>query len=197
MKNGFAAVLILLTALGSYGSPAGSGGGGSSSSDDSNLEGWFALGAAALVAGILIWDVIRDSRAETADDTIAALEGTGVDWTALSTHTDEAAVLGISVFPGTDGLHLARYFQKLLLPLEDRGFVFGGEPLNLGSISLTEQAAMAEDFLGINWFIASDEGSLYLFTGGAEPVWERTLSSWDSLSVRNAAADFLGAVPSL
>jgi|GEM_PF-4517989 len=60
MKHGVlipAVVFLVSTTAGAF--PAGSGGGSSSDSENASIEGWLALGAAALVAGILIWDVVR------------------------------------------------------------------------------------------------------------------------------------------
>lgn len=188
---------ILLTLLASaYAAPAGSGGGGSSPADDTSLEGWFALGAAALVAGILIWDIFRDSGDESAPPETPAGE-TGVDWAALQPVPTLPVVLGVSVLPGHDGWHTAQYLQKLLLPLEDHGFRFGGDPVDFGRLPPHQQARMAMDFLGYTWFLAAGDSCLLLYTGHGEPSWERSLPGWDSLSVRNAALDLLTAAPAL
>lgn len=201
MKHGIlllAVVFLVSTTAGAF--PAGSGSGSSSGSEDENIEGWLALGAAAMVAGLLIWDIVRDTE-ETPTVTPEASEtvdSTGIDWAHLQAVPPESAiVIGVSVFPGGHGWELAQYFQKLLLPLEDEGFTFGGDPVNLGAISMTEQAAMAEDFLGFSWFVAADDSSLNLFTRDQTPAWSATVTSWDSLSVRNAAVELLTEAPSL
>jgi hypothetical protein len=193
-----AVVFLVSTTAGAF--PAGSGSGSSSGSEDENIEGWLALGAAAMVAGLLIWDIVRDTE-ETPTVTPEASEtvdSTGIDWANLqAVPLESAVVIGVSVFPGGNGWELAQYFQKLLLPLEDEGFTFGGDPVNLGAISMTEQAAMAEDFLGFSWFVAADDSSLNLFTRDQTPAWSAPVTSWDSLSVRNAAVELLTEAPSL
>jgi len=193
-----AVVFLMSTTAGAF--PSGSGSGSSSDSADESIEGWLALGAAAMVAGLLIWDVLRDNG-ETPAVTPEALEtvdSTGIDWTQLQAGPVESAVsIGVSVFPGENGWSLAQYFQKLLLPLEDEGFTFGGDPVNLGAIPMAEQAAMADDFLGFSWFVAAGDSSLNLFTRGQTVVWSTRVASWDSLSVRNAAVELLTETPSL
>jgi len=193
-----AVVFLVSTTAGAF--PSGSGSGSSSDSSDESIEGWLALGAAAMVVGLLIWDVLRDNG-ETPAVTPEALEtvdSTGIDWTQLQAGPVESAVsIGVSVFPGENGWSLAQYFQKLLLPLEDEGFTFGGDPVNLGAIPIAEQAAMADDFLGFSWFVAAGDSSLNLFTRGQTVVWSTRVASWDSLSVRNAAVELLTETPSL
>lgn len=199
MKGLTVLVMVLALAVSAYGTPAGSGGGTSSSSDDTNLEGWFALGAAALVAGLLIWDIVSDSRQEqaVASEASSSIQETGIDWETLQGVPLNDLVIGVSVFPARNGWALAQYFQQLLLPLEDEGFAFGGDPVNLGSLSPSEQAAMAGDFLEYSWFIAAEDHSILLFTGGAAPVWSAPVASWDSVSIRNAALDLMVRAPSL
>lgn len=193
-----AVVFLVSTTAGAF--PAGSGGGSSSGSEDESIEGWLALGAAALVAGFLIWDVLRDSgeAREVTPEAMSTVDSTGIDWAHLQEGPQESAlVIGVSVFPGENGWTLAQYFQKLLLPLEDDGFTFGGDPVNLGAISMTEQAAMADDFLGYSWFVAAGDSSLTLFTQGQTPAWSVPVTTWDSVSVRNAAVELLTETPSL
>ncbi len=201
MKHGVlipAVVFLVSTTAGAF--PTGSGGGSSSDSENASIEGWLALGTAALVAGILIWDVLRDSgESRTVEpEASSTVDSTGIDWAHIQTGPQEsAAVIGVSVFPGENGWTLAQYFQKLLLPLEDNGFTFGGDPVNLGAIPIAEQAAMAEDFLGFSWFVAAGDSSLNLFTRGQTLAWSAQLTSWDSVSVRNAAVELLTETPSL
>lgn len=201
MKHGAVTLTVVFLVSATAGAfPAGSGGGSSSSAEDVNIEGWLALGAAVLVAGFLIWDVVRDSgEARTVTpEASSTVDSTGIDWAHLQTGSlDSAVVIGVSVFPGEDGWTLAQYFQKLLLPLEDDGFTFGGDPVNLGAIPMTEQAAMAEDFLGFSWFVAAGDSSLNLITRGQTLAWTTPVNSWDSISVRNAAIELLTETPSL
>ncbi|MFO7625763.1 MAG: hypothetical protein R6V62_00730 [Candidatus Fermentibacteraceae bacterium] len=201
MKHGVlisAVVFLVSTTASAF--PAGSGGGSTSDSEDENIEGWLALGAAVLVAGFLIWDVVRDSGEvqAVAPEASEAVDSTGIDWAHLQATPQESAVLiGVSVFPGENGWGLAQYFQKLLLPLEDEGFTFGGDPVNLGDIPMTEQAAMAYDFLGFSWFVAAGDSSLNLFTRDQTLAWSAAVTSWDSVSVRAAAVELLTETPSL
>lgn len=200
MRGLIAAVMLLTLAASAWGTPAGSGGGTSSASEETNLEGWFAIGAAALVAGLLVWDIISDSRSETPagpPEPLPLLQDTGIDWEGLRDGPVNQPVIGVSVFPSENGWALAQYFQQLLLPLEENGCLFGGDPVDLGRMSPAEQAAMAGDFLQLSWFIAAEGRSLLLFTGGETPAWSSTVASWDSASVRSAALDLLVSAPSL
>ncbi len=189
----------LLFPAAAQGSPVGSGGGSSGSADGASFEGWLAIGAAVGVAGILIWDAINDSQTPEAESSAAdsTIEDTGVNWAGLEAARQETIALGVAIFPGDNGLALARYFLRLLLPLEESGCSFAGDPLNLGPMTPREQAVMAEDFLGYSWFVASDATALYLFSDGDAPSWSAGITTWDSLSVRNAAASLLEAAPSL
>lgn len=201
MKYGIiqlAVVFLVSATAGAF--PSGSGGASSSDSEDASIEGWLAIGTAVLVASFLIWDIVRDSGETPAvvPDSAATLDSTGVDWAHLQTGPPESSVvIGVSVFPGGNGWNLAHYFQQLLLPLEDEGFTFGGDPVDLGAIPLIEQAAMADDFLGFSWFVAADDSSMHLFTGGLTPSWSVPVASWDSVSVRRAAVGLLTEAPSL
>jgi|GEM_PF-5323081 len=56
---------------------------------------------------------------------------------------------------------------------------------------------MAEDFLGYSWFVAAGDSSLNLFTRGQTLAWSAPLTSWDSVSVRNAAVELLRETPLL
>lgn len=201
MKHGISALAVVFLVSATAGAfPAGSGGGSSSGSEDASIEGWLALGAASMVAGLLIWDILRDQGESPAvvPDTAATLDSTGVDWAHLQTGLPESSVvIGVSVFPGGNGWNLAQYFQKLLLPLEEEGFTFGGDPVDLGAIPMAEQAAMADDFLGYTWFVAANDSSVNIFTGGQTPSWSAPMASWDSVSVRNAAVALLTDAPSL
>lgn len=200
MRRLLSLLLIPLLSLTAYAAPASSGGGGSSGSDDSNIDGWLALGAAAIVAGILIWDIFRDSEPDDAPAHSTVTpdpQETGIDWTALHPSMEDPLILGVSVFPGDRGWSLAQYFQQLLLPLEDRGVFFTGDPINFGGMPPSQQAAMAGDFLGCTWYLAPGSESLLLFDRGAGPVWETAVPQWDSVSVRNAAIEFLQAAPTL
>lgn len=176
---------------------AGSGEGSSTTSQDGfELEGWIALGAAAAVAGILIWDVISDSDGESAppDSASATVVSTGIEWNTLRPVRDGATVIGISVFPGSNGWNLAQYFQQLLLPLEDRGYLFAGDPVNLGAMDAPQQAAMARDFFECTWFVAARDSSLVLFDGEGLQAWSFPVARWDSAGTRSAALDMMGAV---
>jgi hypothetical protein len=176
---------------------AGSGEGASSAGDDGvELEGWIALGAAAVVAGILIWDVMSDSGGESApsDSAAAAVVPTGIEWTSLRPLRDGATVVGVSVFPGDDGWNLAQYFQQLLLPLEDRGYLFAGDPMNLGPLEARQQAALAGDFFECTWFVAALDSSLELLDVEGRRIWSFPVAGWDSAGTRSAALDLMGSV---
>ncbi len=193
MKPFLTVTLVAFTAA-----VAGTPGGGSSPSggDDSKLEGWFALGAAAAVAGILIWDIISDSAREEASSDSGAREvvPTGIEWASLRPAPGEDTVIGISVFPGNDGWNLAHYFQQLLLPLEDRGYLFPGGPMNLGATTPERQAAMARDFFECDRFVAATDSSLALLDGEGARTWVFPMAGWDSAGTRSAALDLMSVV---
>jgi hypothetical protein len=191
----WAVLLVLVLACATLVQAAGGGSGGDDP-NDSNVDVYLALGAAAIIGAILVFDMLsgpEPQASDTVEITAPLIEDTGVDWTDVTSETQVPTVV-VSVFPpsGT-GIGTGPLFLEYLRLASGASFDVYPDPLDLGHGSPSEESALAEEFFGAGYFVAgasSDSGLvLSLFRGTEGPVWTRTVSPADTSSLHGAAAD--------
>jgi hypothetical protein len=126
--------------------------GSSGSSTDSGGGTYIAIGAGALIAGLLLWDALSGEDEEAvAQVTPLETVSTGIDWTMVQTDAEEAPGL-IAV----TAMLPAMLDEATALVGELRGlsgYVVYEEPIELGGAGGTEAFALARDFFGAGWLV--------------------------------------------
>jgi len=189
-----AAVLTCATAV-----QASGGGSGDSDPNDSNVDVYLALGAAAIIGAILVFDMLSGPEPEASAEVeteVPPVEDTGVDWASVEQETRHPTVAVSLLPPSGTGSDTGVLFLQYLSDASGGSFDVYPDPLSLGQGSPSEESALAEEFFGAGYFVAvavSDSGLvLSLFRGSEGPMWAWTVDPADTTSLRTAAADLAG-----
>ena len=151
---------------------AGEGGGGGSEEADSNAMTYITIGVAVVVAGLLFLDVITSSDEET--DTIEYLVeepviDTGINWEAAFPQDSSLINIAVSAFSGENGYADSREFISILNVLNEDEISVYSDPVDLGTGSVIQRAAMAADFFDADYLVFQvDEPEIFRF-GIASP----------------------------
>jgi hypothetical protein len=194
-------VLVFTCASVSY--AAGPGGSGDESGDG-NIDVYLALGAAAIIGAILVFDVFSGPEggslvAEEVVEPAPPIEDTGVDWESVTPEEPDIPVVAVSIFPSPSGeSDTASLFLSYLSAAGGESMEVYPEPLALGTGSPSEESALAGEFFGAGYFLVSSEtGSgidLNLYSGTEGPLWTYTIGGSDSLLLKQAAENLAGFV---
>ena len=145
-----AAGLVFPASASADGSPGSSG-----SADDASVSGTLiAVGAGALIAGLLLWDALSGDEADVAEPATVAQDApgsTGVDWASVAP-VDGGSDNLIAV-SATDG-SLSAAAAALVRELDAlSGFPVYGEPVELGGASGAEAFSLAGSFFDAGWLV--------------------------------------------
>lgn len=129
--------------------PSGSGG-------DSGIESvsgaYIAIGAGALIAGLLLWDALTDENADQGGEALAVeQEGTtGIDWSTVTPEQDAGVLIAVSALDPS----LLQTASLLVVELDGlSGYPVYGEPLELGGASGRDAFALSRDFFGAGFLV--------------------------------------------
>lgn len=159
-----AAVLLFVPAA----SLADSGGGGGTTQDDgSNDMTYLTIALAVLVGGFLIYDAIADAGQDVpAHPGGTGIVDTGVDWDrVMPSGTDGPVTVAVSLLPGPDGSARTQQLIGALRELLGEDMTVYDDPVDLGSGSPVQRAALAREFFGIDYLVF-------------QAVWNDTLSTY-------------------
>jgi len=142
------------------------------SDSDSSFDIYMAAGAAALVAGLLVLDMMSDRDRQEDAGEVAVVDSTGIDWGAVEDSIEpDTAVLGLCcASPGPDSR-----CPDLLLELQlaaDRGIEVYPDLLDLGpSVGDGSALETARAFFGVDLLVVADEEGVAL-VGQDGIIWQ-------------------------
>ena len=201
MKRAISIICLLIFANFAVAHPFDSGGGGSSSSsEETDLTLILTITIVVGLGALLVTDILADNSTDSQDEISGIqeeqdeLETTGIDWGQLNQTTDEIAapLLAISIFPSTNGKDLASYFSGLIEQGNSIYFNTYHSPVSFGSMNPEEAASTGFTYLDCDWYLAADSSALQLFEKNhPNTSWSFQVSEWDSLSIKNAAENFM------
>ncbi|OPL19495.1 MAG: hypothetical protein AVO35_10790 [Candidatus Aegiribacteria sp. MLS_C] len=181
-----AAVLLLVPAA----SLADSGGGGDSSQNDgTNDMTYLTIALAVLVGGYLIYDAIADAGQDVqAHPGDTGVVDTGVDWNrVMPSGTDGVLRVAVSLLPGPDGPARTQQLIGALRELIDEDMTVYDDPVDLGSGSPVQRAALAKEFFDIDYLVFQEVMNDTLVTYGIATadslLWTSTDQSGSSIVV--------------
>jgi hypothetical protein len=190
-------LLISIALMGSSLVQASGGGPAGDEAGDDNMDVYLALGAAAIIGAILIFDVFSgpesvDVAVETVTETPPIIS-TGVDWDSVIEDIDPL-LLAVSVFPASSGGNeTASLFIESLTAAHHQTFEVYPDPLNLGLYSPAEEAVLAGEFFSADLFITVREADtgllLQLYRGTEGPLWSFQTTGTDALTLQQAAGN--------
>lgn len=130
--------------------PGSSGGSGGSSFSG----GLIAVGAGALIAGLLLWDALSDDGGETVEPGVNLQDvpgSTGIDWASVAPLDGGSDDL-VAVSATDRGLYGAA--SALVRELDAlSGYPVYGEPVELGGASGPEAFSLAASFFEAGWLV--------------------------------------------
>jgi hypothetical protein len=167
-------------------------GGGGSGSGEGAVTTWIAIGLAVGLGILFTLDILSDSGDDSVGDPEELYRGDPevaelVDWDTVSppVQTDGEAQLpklAVVSFGIDDGYSLAASYIDLLERSGSGAFELYPEPLELGSMALTEAAGVASSFYGCDQVIyatpLSDDSEgiiLELAVASGATIWADTL----------------------
>ena len=191
-------VLLVLVLTGASIVQASGGGSGGDESEDGNIDVYLALGAAALIGAILIFDVFSGPEGTAVGEAVAVenpvVQDTGIDWDSIIEELPPP-VIAVSVFPSASGggetaLRFLRYLGEYQ---GEETFEIYPDPISIGLGSPAEESVLAGEFFGAGYFVTSTESDsglvLSLYSGSQGPLWSFCTADADSLALRQAASD--------
>lgn len=160
------------------GDPSGSSGDGG----ELKLDAWLAIGAGAVVMGLLLWDAFGSEPAVETPEVPAV--DTGIDWSSVET-PEPAATGSIVVSPADGGSQDAA--QAILVELRTAsGIAVYGDPVMLAG---EDRFGMARDFFGAGWLVvvsAAEDSALVSLEDGTGLVWSGTFTLSDGAGAARA-----------
>jgi len=200
MKRAISIICLLVFANFAVAHPFASGGGTSSSSEETDLTLILTITVVVAVGALLVTDILADNSTDSQDEISGVLEDqeeqetTGIDWEQLNQSSEEIAapLFAISIFPSLNGKDLASYFSGLIEQGNSIYFNTYHSPVSFGNMNPEEAASTGFTYLDCQWYLAADSLNLLLFTHQKpEFLWSFGVSEWDSLSIKEAAENFL------
>ncbi len=184
---------------------ASGGGPGDEEAGDDNISVYLALGAAAIIGAILIFDIFSGPEggdpameAVTETEKVTGSDSTGVDWDSVIAGIEPPLVV-VSVFPASSGGgEAASLFLELLAAAHGHTFAVYPDPISLGLDSPSEESALAGEFFGADFFVTARETDtgllLQLYRGMDGPVWSYQTTATDARTLELAADDLAAMV---
>ncbi len=129
--------------------PSGSGG---DSGIDSVSGAYIAIGAGALIAGLLLWDALTDESADQGMETqpVEQAGSTGIDWSTVSPEQGVSGLIAVSALDPS----LLETASLLVVELDGlSGYPVYGEPVELGGASGRDAFTLAKDFFGAGFLV--------------------------------------------
>jgi hypothetical protein len=199
----YTGILFLVLLLASASVVHASGGGGSGDeSGDGNIDVYLALGAAALLGAILVFDIFSGPEGSGAQEAPAPvtdplIEDTGVDWESVTTEPVPSTV-AVSTFISTGDTDLSPVFLQYLSEALPEGFEVHPDPITLGLGSPEEEAGMAQEFFGAGYFVTASGSpsdlEILLYSGTEGLLWSYPVGAPDEAKLQEAAealADYM------
>ncbi len=136
----------------------------SETDEGSSIDAYLAIGAAAVVGGLLLLDVLGDDDGGTEE---AALVPTGVDWSVVER---DVASRMVTVAVSGSGREAEEAMDAIGGSGAPAGLLLYPDPLDLGDAGGPEKFAMASGFFGVELLVVvprdASEGTAEVYSSG-------------------------------